>query len=46
MSDNDVSLISQNSDENDLDVESYHSNIKKINNALALGIVLIQETKK
>ena len=29
MSDNEVSIVSINSDENDLDVESYHSNIKK-----------------
>ena len=46
MSDNEVSLVSKNSDDNNLDVESYHSNIKKINNSLALGIVLIQVTKK
>ena len=29
MSDNQISIVSINSDENDLDVESYHSNIKK-----------------
>lgn len=46
MSDNEASLVSIVSDENDLDAKSNYSNIKKIDNAHHLGIVLIQEIKK